>query len=254
MAENTTENLKVETPLAQDKIESTQKEGKNEQPPAQEAQNTEADKNWKAFREARKKDREEKEAAERRATEKEAEAAALRAAMEAAFSKQSPVQQPNQYGQQYPIDETEDERIDKKVQAAIAAREVAYQKEREEKERHEAPLKVREMFPDFNQIVTQENCDYIDYHYPELSAPFQYMPEGTKKLAAMYNVIKKMVPNPTTAKKEAARADANFNKPKSMSTTGVTQSGESSGSARLTEEKRAANWERMQRTLKGLSS
>lgn len=209
------------------------------------------DPNWRAFREARKKDRAEKEAAERKAAEKEAEVAALKAAMEAAFSKGNPVAQQQQqydYGHQ---EETEDERIDKKVQAALAARESIYQKERAEREQQEAPQRIQQTFPDFKNIVNQENCDYIDYHYPELSAPFKYMPEGYEKWAAMYNLIKKMVPNSATAKKEAARAEANFNKPKSMSSTSLTQSGESA-SARLTEDRKAQNWERMQKLLKGV--
>ena len=55
------------------------------------------------------------------------------------------------------------------------------------------------------------------------------------------------------SKKEAARADANFNKPKSMSSPTITQSGETQGSARISAEKRAENWKRMQKTLKGVS-
>ena len=48
---------------------------------------TPEDPNWRAFREARKRDRAEREAAERRAAEKEQEVAALKAAMDAAFTK-----------------------------------------------------------------------------------------------------------------------------------------------------------------------
>lgn len=258
MTESTTENLKAEAPLAQEKIEHKEQlqkvEVKTDQKASDKTEDTKEDPNWRAFREARKKDRAEKEAAERKAADKEAEVAALKAAMEAAFSKQSPVQQSNQYVQQYAQEETEDERIEKKVQAAISAREASYEKERAQREKHEAPLRIQQTFPDFNNVVTQDNCDYIDYHYPELATPFQYMPEGYQKLAAMYNLIKKMVPNSTSSKREAAKADANFNKPKSMSTTGVTQSGDSQGSARLTEERKAANWERMERARRGLSS
>ena len=207
------------------------------------------DPNWRAFREARKKDRQEKEAAERRAAEKEAEAAALKAAMEAAFAKSTP-QQP-QYG--YEPEETEDDRIEKKVQAALAAREAAYERERVQREKQEYPERLRQSYPDFSQIVSTENLDYLEYHYPEVAGPLRRLPDDYHKWADIYRAVKKFVPNNTTAKKDAARADANSTKTRSMSSTGVTQPGEAMTSARLTEERRASNWERMQRTLKGLT-
>src|SRR6185312_8982432 len=239
---------KKEVVVNQEKIDTIPQQQQVEAAPSQETkpEETKEDPNWRAFREARKKDRAEKEAAERKAAEKEAEVAALKAAMEAAFAKGSPVPLSNQYSDQYPQEESEDDRIDKKVQAALAAREAAFEKERAEREKHEAPQRIQQTFPDFKMVVNQENCDYIDYHYPELSAPFQYMPEGYQKWAAMYNLIKKIVPNSATAKKEASRAEANFNKPKSISSTGLTQTGESA-SARLTEDRKAQNWERMQK-------
>ena len=213
------------------------------------------DPNWRAFREARKKDRAEREAAERKAAEKEAEVAALKAAMEAAFAKSAPT--PQAYQQYYGLDqqqeETEDERIEKKVQAAIATREAAYEKARLEREHREYPNRLVQTYHDFNQMISQENLDYLDYHYPEVSTPLQRLPDGFDKWSDIYQAIKKFVPNSANAKKDAAKAEANFNKPRSISSTGITQPGEAVGSARLTEDRRAANWERMQKILKGVS-
>jgi hypothetical protein len=223
--------------------------------PQDDKQNTEPpeDPNWKAFRDARKKDRAEREAAELRAAEKEREVAALKAAMEAAFSRSpagnyaAPPQ--NAYDQH---EETEDERIEKKVQAAIAARETAAEKARIEKEHQEYPNRLVQSFPDFHNTIAQEHLDYLDYHYPEVSRPLQRLPDGYDKWADIYRAVKKFVPNNATAKKDAAKADVNFGKPKSMSSTGITQPGEATTSARLTEEKRAENWARMQKVLKGV--
>lgn len=214
---------------------------------------TQEDPNWKAFREARKKDRADKEAAENRAAEKEAEAAALKAAMEAAFAKQNKYQYDRQNDYQNDREETEDERIEKKVQAAIAAREAASEKARLEREQQEYPNKLVQSYPDFNHTISQDNLDYLDFHYPEVSRPLQRLQDGFDKWSDIYKAIKKFVPNNTTSKKDAARADINFSKPKSMSSSSITQPGEPMGSARLTEEKRASNWERMQRILKGVS-
>lgn len=209
------------------------------------------DPNWRAFREARKKDRAEREAAEAKAKDKEAEVQALKAAMEAAFAK-SPVIPPNQNGYDDPPGESEDERIEKKVQAALASREALYVKQMEERERQEYPQRLTKNFVDFNQVISQENLDYLDYHYPEISRPLQRLPDDYDKWADIYRAVKKFVPGNNSAKKDAAKAEANFNKPRSMSSSSITQPGEAASSARLTEEKRAANWARMQAVLKGV--
>src|SRR6478609_249460 len=106
------------------------------------------DPNWRAFREARKRDRAEKEAAERRAVEKEAEAAALKAAMEAAFSKSAP---PNVNGYHspdvYPGD-TEEQIIERKVNAILEQKEKQYAREQQEREQREYPSRLARDLPD----------------------------------------------------------------------------------------------------------
>jgi hypothetical protein len=250
--ENTLQQEKVDTNVSQQKSDTNLIKQTRENKPTDA---TQEDPNWRAFREARKKDRAEKEAAEKRAAEKEAEVAALKAAMEAAFKASTPPAQQQYYPEQgqYQHEETEDERIEKKVQAAIAIREAAAEKARIEREHQEYPTKLTKAFPDFHQTISQDNLDYLDYHYPEVSRPLQRLQDGFDKWSDIYQAIKKFVPNNTNSKKEAAKADANFSKPKSISSTGVTQPGEAVTSARLTEEKRAANWERMQKILKGVS-
>jgi hypothetical protein len=209
------------------------------------------DPNWKAFREARKKDRLEKEAAEKKAYEKEQEIAALKAAMEAAFSKDN--QRHAAPARDEYIEETEDERIEKKVAAALALREKQYEIQQQQREVEEYPKRLESDFRDFNQTISSENLDYLDYHFPEVTGPIKRLPEGYNKWADIYRAVKKFVPNNATAKKDAAQATTNGLKPKSISSTSITQPGEAMSSQRLTDEKRAANWERMQKTLKGLT-
>lgn len=225
----------VAQPATQGKAE-TQKEEKEEDP------------NWRAFREARKRDRIEKEAAEKKAVEKEAEVAALKAAMEAAFSKSSP-QVPNQSNQYqgYAQEESEDERIEKKVRAALAVREAENEKARVEREHQEYPKRLSQTYSDFNQTISSENLDYLDYHYPEVSTPLKRQMDGYDKWSDIYKAVKKFVPNSVNARKDASKADANFNKPKSMSSSGISPAGGEQGSVRLSEERKAANWARMQK-------
>lgn len=256
MIPGTSENTAA-APLAQEKTEETVVQPKVD--PNQIQQQTEnkateppEDPNWRAFREARKKDRAEKEAAERRASEKEAEAAALKAAMEAAFARSPAPQQQQQHEYGYQQEESEDERIEKKVQAAIAQREAAADRARQEREQQEYPTRLTQSYPDFNNVISSENLDYLEYHYPEVARPLKRQQDGFEKWSDIYHAVRKFVPNATTARKEAAKAEANYAKPKSMSSPGLAQNNELNGT-RLTEDKKAANWARMQQVLKGVS-
>ncbi len=212
------------------------------------------DENFKAFREGRKKDRIEREAAERRAAEKEEEIAALKAAMDATFSAKSVA--PAAYQQHHyvePNEENEDQKIEKKVNAIIAQREAASERVRMEREMQEYPNRLAKDYPDFNHVISQENRDYLDYHYPEISRPLSRLQEGYDKWHDIYHAIKKLVPNNTTAKKELAKAEINQNKPRSISSPTLTQPSPPTAAHILSEERKAANWARMQASLKGVS-
>jgi hypothetical protein len=227
------------------------------QEPVKEEPKTEEDPNWRAFREARKKDRAEKEAAEKRAAEKAAEADALKAAMEAAFAKAPPQQQyqqpyQDQYQEQNQV--TDEARIEKAVQKALAEREQIYAQQRAQREAQEYPMRLQQTYSDFNQVISQENLDYLDYHYPEVSNPLQRLQDGFDKWSDIYKAVKKFVPNQASARKDAAKAQNNLNKPKSMSSPGLPNVESSPGANFLSKDRKQANWERMQKTLRGLTS
>lgn len=204
--------------------------------------------NWKAFREQRESDRKAKAEAERVAALKAAEAEALKQAMEALMQKPSS-RHTHDNGSEV-IEESEDAIIERKIAAALKKDREAFIQEQQEKERREAPQRIMQMHPDFNQIVTTENCDYIDYHYPELVSAFKHMPDGLEKWSAMYRTIKRFVPN-ADSRRDAARADKNMQKPGSVSTTAAAQA--TPGAAVLSEDRRRSNWERMMKTMKGVS-
>jgi hypothetical protein len=254
--ENTAEPVQI-----QEKTDATLSQQKPDTNTAQQQQTEDKpeDPNWKAFREARKQDRIALEAAKKRATEKEAEAEALKAAMEAAFARQPTNSVDNSrqsvgknaYQNYYQNDsqETEDERIQKKVEAAMAQREQAYRQEQAQREQQEYPQRLQKTYADFNQTIANENLDYLDYHYPEVSGPLSMLPEGFEKWNCIYKAVKKFVPNGAEANRDSNRANNNLLKPKSMSGTSVTQPGAGTNSYRITEEKRAANWERMKKEI-----
>lgn len=252
IAENKTENT-----LQQEKVDTIVSQQKPDTNIAQEnkpADETQEDPNWRAFREARKKDKAEREAAQRKAAEKEAEVAALKAAMEAAFSKGMPQQQYASEQGSYQQEETEDERINKKVEAALEKRLIQEENNRQEREKQQLPQRLKQAFPDYDQVVNEENGNYLEYHYPEVYRTLLRQPENFETCADIYKVVKKLIPNAGGAKKEAAKAEINQNKPRSISSAGITQPGESTNRSSMQEieSRRAARYQEMQKILKSV--
>ena len=206
--------------------------------------------NWKQFREEREKERKEKEEANRRASEeakrsadRQAEVEALKAALSAVVQKPTP--------QDDVEDEDEETRIERKVNAALEKRVKRDDEERQKKEVAEIPRKLQQTFGDFNNVVSQENIDYLEYHYPEVHAGFKNAKESYETWAALYKTIKRFVPN-LDGKKEAARIEKNLSKPQSMSQAGMSTTGDGAPHQDMSEERRKSNWARMQRTIKGM--
>lgn len=242
----------VDTKLAQEQPKEQQAKTEIEEVPTRNGE----DPDWNAFREARKRDRAERRAAEERAQQKEAEAAALKAAMEAAFgARQAPSQQAYQqyYGMDQQPEESEEQRLERKLNEMLAKKEEQWRREQAEQEAKSYPQRLMRDFPDFSQVCSQENLDYLDYHYPEISRPLQRLGDGYDKWHDTYHAVKKLIPNHSSAKKEALRAEVNTNKPKSMSSMGQSATGrQAAESWQEIEARRAENWQRMQRTMKGV--
>lgn len=210
-----------------------------------ESQETPQEINWKNFRDQREQERKGREAAEKMASEERAKAEALKAAMESLLNK--PQAQSSD-----PQDESEEKRIARQVEAIISQREASTRLEREKQEQQDMPQTLQKQFPDFHQVVKSQNLDYLEFHYPEVAEPFRHMPDNLAKWQAMYKAVKRFVPN-VDPQKDSRKADNNMNKPQG-SPTSVSPSGSSSGpSIRLDEQRRAQNWERMQKVMKGLS-
>lgn len=208
--------------------------------------------NWRAFREQREAERKTREEALHRAREKEAEAEALRAALEALANKPSNNNRINEHGYEE-TEETEEQKIDRKVEQALRQREVIAEKQRREQEQRDLPNRLANTYSDFNRVCTSENLDYLEYHYPEVAKPLQRLPDDFDKWADIYKAVKKFVPN-IDSRNEAKKAEKNLQKPGSISSSGNTLGANAMPGARLDEQRKAANWERMQKTIKGLSS
>lgn len=201
--------------------------------------------NWRKFRQERERERKEKAESDKRLAEKEKEALALKAALDSVLNKPAPQQQYVDEGE-----ETEDQRIEKKVNKVLQEKEKTYEIERQKREAAELPQKLVSTFSDFNEVCSQENMDYLQYHYPDVYAGFKHSSGNFDVWAGLYKTIKRFVPN-VDGRKEMAKIEKNLSKPQSMSTPGATQTGDHAPTE-LTEKRRQDNWVRMQRTMKGL--
>jgi len=209
---------------------------------------SEQDRNWKKWRENRQKEREEA-ARESTARQKaEQEALALREALAAAVNK--PNNQRN--SDSFEEEESEDQRIDRRVAEALAKKEIEYERQKNDRESKEYPSKLRNTFKDFEQVCSIENLDYLEFHHPELAKSLGKMPQNFDKWADIYSAIKRYVPNPDSSR-DAKKAEKNLQKPQSLSHSNISNDGTKMSAPILTEQRRKENWERMQRTLKGLS-
>ena len=208
-------------------------------------QETQEQINWRRFREQQAELRRQNEEALRLAKKKEEEAEAFKRAMEALVNKPDPIHQERE--------ETEEDIIAKKVEERLQAREREYQRKREEEEKAQMPNRLKQAYSDFENIVTDENVDYLAYHYPEIHTIFKNMPDSFESWTALYKTLKRFVPNSKDSQKEAKKADENLKKPVSISRGGMSTTPDTNGPVmRLTEERIRANQERMRKILKGV--
>lgn len=200
--------------------------------------------NWKKFREERAKERKEKDELSKKVQEEKAKAEAMQKAMEALLNK------PQQESRQEYEEESEEQRIERKVRETLVREHHRIEEEKKKQELELMPQKIQELHKDFYQICNQENVDYFEFHYPEIAKSFAYMPDGMEKWDSLYKAVKRLIPNAGN-KKDQMKIEKNIKKPQSMSIPGATQTTDSAP-VMLDDVRKADNWQRMQRRIKGL--
>lgn len=246
MSEEKKEEVKTEN--AQKQEQPTQPQST---PEAQKAQEETPEMiNWRRFREERAKERKQKEEVDRQLKEEKARAEAFKAALESITSKPASQSPHANMQNDFSEEESEDSKIERKVNELLTKKQQESERERMRKEAEELPQTINKHMPDFSRVCSQENCDYFEYHYPEVAQAYAAMPEGFDKWSSLYKAIKRFVPN-IDGKKEMAKAEKNLAKPQSASQNGffMGHGTAQASSARLSEEQKAANWQRMQREM-----
>lgn len=252
---STTENTETEEKkevIAEQPAVEKKEEGQEEDP---------TERNWKAVREKRKKDKEETERLEKANREQAAMIEAMTKAMERSSQpqQQTPTHQqattPNQIhdtewitGKQY-----------KEMQAADKAErdkeKADNEKERKkiEADRAQSDLMARlhKDIPDFLEVLTDENIEYLKTYNPREAETIKHINDPYYQTVDAYNKIKQLVPQMTDLdKKKMARAE---NTPNSISQQsggyGVTQPNTST--RRLSDQQKKDMWREMKAAARG---
>jgi hypothetical protein len=195
---------------------------------------------WRKFKEARRLERQQLEEERKRSAQKAQEAEALKAALDALVNKPTHSQEPTE--------ETEEQKWERIVEQKLAVREKEAEIARRAKEQEELPSRLVQTYRDFDQICSQENLDYLEFHHPELSEAFAKLPNSFDKWSKIYNSVKRYIPNAAN-NKDQKKAEKNMTKPQSMSVAGVTQTGDSAP-MHLDDQRKKDNWARMQKAMK----
>lgn len=213
-----------------------------------EVQETQEQINWKKFRQQREEELKKAREAEELARKKAEEAEALKAALEAVLNKQSI--QNSHSNINFETDDDDETIFRKRMEKLLAEREEQFKKQQEQQERQQLPQKLQQTYNDFQNVCTQENLDYLEFHYPEIATAFQHMPDGFDKWSSVYKAVKRFVPN-LSSQKTVNKIEQNLNKPQSLN-TGLSSTSDTTPHIYLDEEKKKANWNRMKKLSKGL--
>jgi hypothetical protein len=198
---------------------------------------------WKKFKAARAKERQEAEQAKKVAEAKAKEAEALKAALDALVNRPTYQSQPEYQ------DESEEQRIQRLVDARITEQERKREEEKMKRESEQSLPNAMKTYSDFRDIYTQENCDYLEYHHPELFRSLQNETDSFDKWTRVYNALKRYIPNAASSAKDQRKAEKNMSKPQSMSVGGRTATGDGAPQ-RLDHAQKQANWSRMVAAMK----
>lgn len=202
--------------------------------------------NWKKFREEKEKEKKARLEAEQKEAEARRQAEALQKAMETLLNQNR--QAAYQPAYQEELEETEEQRIARLVSQQLEKERARQEEEKRKRELETLPETLSKNYSDFNEVCSEENAAYMEYHYPEVWTALKYMPEGIQKYETAYKAFKRLVPYQTKhedqRKIEKNQLKPQANIPAQADTTPVGTPW------KLTEQRRQENWRRMQKDMK----
>lgn len=242
--EDVTEVNEVEQEDVQDRAEDNQ--GDSEENP---------DEGWRQFAENRAREREARQERERKEREKADELKKLQEilglnapANETAAEKKEREQRIESLKEiDLPTGQDVESFVYTIIDKVLNERDQKRQQERQQEEQRSYPQRLSRDYPDIKEVVSQENLDYLEYHYPEIAEMYGNMPDGYDKYSKLYSTMRKLIPQ--TNKTAAERAKRNLSAPQATGGRSATPSRDARATG-LSKEQKRANYERMLREMK----
>lgn len=116
--------------------------------------------------------------------------------------------------------------------------------------------RLKQQYPDIEQVVTEQSINQLREQYPELAATLSASSDDYNKAASAYTLIKKLgIISPDTYNNDKAQAQKNFNKPRPLASIAAQQGDSPLTHANafangLTPELKKQLWEQMQQDMK----
>ncbi len=238
------ENTDVNTEIVAPAVEESPQANHEEQTSEVQNQPEESDKerNFAAMRERQ-------DALERRLEEKDLEIQAIRQEQQQA----QPLQEEPE------VDELDsisgDEWLTKEQSEKLATRQAntavdkALEKDRIRRAKEEFPDRIKKDFPDFDQVVSKENVNYLKANKPHLAAALAATQDLLAQAEGAYDAIKMYCPSiQVTQDKE--RAEKNASRPGTLDAAGPARVQESDPK-RINPDTQARYWKDMQEAARG---
>lgn len=192
--------------------------------------------NWKKFREKRAKEKREADQARVEKEKAKQQAELLKEALKHQINKDSKEEDNNSAW-------NPDEDYIKKSDLDAILRE-RIEKEREQQEAASLPSRLKSHMPDFDQVCTDENTAYLEYHHPEIAEEISDIRDPFKKWRSLHRAIKTNVPNYTQLP-EVNRQKIEKNLSKPQSSASVSDLGKSETITQITDAQKRQNWKKI---------
>jgi len=241
----TTPDVKKETTTEDLKDQEVKPEQEKPHEPAQTEQpEDETEKNWRAVREKRKED----ERLRKEQAKKIEEQQEMLKAMEALLNKQNaPQPQTSDELKIHPQEWVTGEQLEKIIEKDRKEREEM----RKQEEQRQMQQRIRSSFPDMDDVLSQDNLAYLEYHEPEIAAGIAQIQDPYLQVANAYKTVKRLVPQMTDQDRKkmerTQNAPSSLSDPKVSGNTGNTAQG-NYRSNRMTPQRKRELYEEMLRS------
>lgn len=135
---------------------------------------------------------------------------------------------------------------DKRAKLAV---EQALEAERTRRAQEELPNRVKQEMPDFDQVVSKENVEYLKAHKPHLAQVLATTQDPYAQAKAAYDAVKAFCPSAQVTQ-DKQRAERNAQKPGSLDQAGPPRTGETDP-YRMSSTTKAQLWKEMQDAARG---